>query len=114
MKTFNDIVVGDTLFIINSIGITSVIDEIKVTSIEETNENQLLIKSNDFEIIINEEERCHNHSKYSSCYIEAKDVVKALEEKFVASKEWFTCLVEGYNDKLNKFYQEISKWKTRV
>lgn len=111
MRTFNDIKEGDELFIVNSIGLGSSIVKVVIKSIEETPEKQILFKTNDKDITIEKEERCHNKSSYSDCYIELEDAIKEIENIFNTTRKWLAYLLDGYNNKLESFYKEIIKWK---
>jgi len=114
MKTFNDIKIGDFLYICLYEGLDTKIEQYKVVNKQEIDDNALLFTlDNNENYTVGKSERVCNVSTIDGIYTELDTVIIKLESIYRSSVDWLNYLLRSYNEKVDILKNEIVKWKTQ-
>lgn len=120
MKTFNEIKIGDFLYVYNFSGLESKIDQYKVINTVEIEDREeipdhgaLILTLDDNEnYTVAKSERESSVSVINGIYTELELAVQKLDITYKNSIDWINYLLSSYTEKVNVLKDELLKWKT--
>lgn len=112
MKTFNDIKEGDCLFLVLGSDFDATIERLNIKKLERDEQNDLIIYFDDEEKYLINHMQLPLTSNLDHFYTTKEEAVKYLESVFRKNKLWIEYLLTAYQEKLNKLYSELMKWKS--
>ncbi len=120
MKTFNELKVGDFIYILDSSGFDSKIVPVVVNSIENLSDNDkehpkgMCITTESDKIYIESFEKIKPSTFHAEYFSDLESAIFCLENIFLSQKDWIQHLINGYNNKLKTLFTEIENWKSKL
>ena len=111
MKTFSDIKEGDCLFLVLGSDFDATIECLNIKKLERDEQNDLIIYFDEEKYIIDRTQLSLT-SNLDHLYTTKEEAVGYLESVFRKNKLWIEYLLTAYQEKLNKLYSELMKWKS--